>query len=213
MGGSVKDIDRGWRALKVELLRLTEKGTVAVGVLGKNAEKQRDGGITNAQLATVHEFGLRIHHPGGTPYVPGGGMMEGTRFVSKAYAAEYANRKGAALPVTKPHEIDVPERSFLRATIDEKGAEYVELIRRGLGRVVDGRMSVERVFGLLGARVAADVRNRIRAGIAPELTAATLRKKTRASDGAVANTPLILTGQLLKAITWAIRGRNDGGEK
>ncbi len=103
----------------------------------------------------------------------------------------------------------VPERSFLRATLDANGESYARMLQTGAGHVVDGRLTVTQLLGLIGEKVVADVRKRMKSGIAPDLKPATIRRKTRA-DGAVANVPLILTGQLLRAITWAIRPRNSG---
>lgn len=98
----------------------------------------------------------------------------------------------------------VPARSFLRATLDAFRTKYADLLERLLGKVVDGKMGTEQALGLLGERVVADVRRRIKNGIAPDLTPATIRRKTRV-DGAVANVPLILTAQLIHAISWVVR--------
>jgi len=57
--------------------------------------------------AAIHEYGGIIHHPGGTPYFIG---KDGQPvFVSKETAL------GARLPVTKPHDIPMPERSYMRS--------------------------------------------------------------------------------------------------
>jgi hypothetical protein len=160
---SVQEIDHGWRKLRVELLKLTEENAVYIGIQGKDAERS-DGGLTNAQIGTFHEFGAP--------------------------------------------SVGLPQRSFLRGTLDENREKYAHLIKNGLGRVVDGKLTVAQVLGLVGERIVADVRKRIKTGIAPALKAATLRRKTR-KDGAVASTPLILTGQLLRAITWVIRPRGE----
>lgn len=169
MSAAVKDIDRGWRRVKVELLKLTDDRALVVGVIGEEAAKRHgnpeEAAPTVAEIATWHEFGT---HTG------------------------------------------VPERSFARATVDEHASKYVGMLNTGLGKVVDGKMTVPQVLGLLGARVVGDMRNRIRAGIDPALKPATIQRKTRISDGAEASTPLILTGQLLRALSWAIRGRSEG---
>lgn len=79
----------------------------------------------DVKYAAIHEYGGVIHHPGGTPYIPNanGG---GAEFVSKIFASSL---KGAGLPVTKPHDITMPERSFLRSSLAEKSDEIVAGIK------------------------------------------------------------------------------------
>lgn len=85
--------------------KLDKKFSIRVGILGNNATKKAgDSSLTMAELGAVHEFGATINHPGGTPYLI---KEDGTaQFVSKD--------KGKKLPKTKPHEIVIPTRSFLR---------------------------------------------------------------------------------------------------
>ena len=55
----VTDRDLGWKKLKRAYADLSRKGVdIKVGVLGPEAETDR-GGITNAQLMFVHEFGRK----------------------------------------------------------------------------------------------------------------------------------------------------------
>lgn len=54
---AVKDIDRGWKAIKREFKRATPGYAVRVGVQGEKGQEQREDGLTNAQVATFHEFG------------------------------------------------------------------------------------------------------------------------------------------------------------
>ncbi len=53
---TVKDIDRGFRQLVRNFVRMRRGPNVTVGIQGDEAMEQRDG-ITNANLAAVHEFG------------------------------------------------------------------------------------------------------------------------------------------------------------
>lgn len=79
--------------------------SIRVGIIGEKATQIHEGtNLTNAELGAVHEFGATINHPGGTPYLI---KEDGTaQFVSK--------EKGKNLPKTKPHQIIIPTRSFLR---------------------------------------------------------------------------------------------------
>lgn len=70
-----------------------------------------DGSV---KYAGIHEFGGTIRHPGGTAYLPLGGSGK-VAFVSNLWAASYSGD----LPRTKPHDIPMPERSFLRSSLRE----------------------------------------------------------------------------------------------
>ena len=94
----------------------------------------------------------------------------------------------------------VPARSFIRATIDEKRAEIQAEQLKAARAVVAGKVTPEVALQRLGAFVVGLVQARIAAGIAPPLAPSTLRKKRGKT------TPLILTGQLRSAITFAVQG-------
>jgi hypothetical protein len=60
---SLKDDDRVWEKLKTDLGRLAEGETcIKVGVVGEAAAEQHKDGITNAELAAIHEFGAPKAH-------------------------------------------------------------------------------------------------------------------------------------------------------
>lgn len=56
MGARVKDIDRGWKKIRREVKRTPGKMEIIVGIQGSDAS-QDHGGITNAELGALHEFG------------------------------------------------------------------------------------------------------------------------------------------------------------
>ena len=91
----------------------------------------------------------------------------------------------------------ITERPFLRTTIQENRGKYVQLNRRNLVSVMNGKMPVIQALGQLGAVAASDVQATIaRGGFAP-LKAATIKRKGSSK-------PLIDTGQLRQSITWEI---------
>lgn len=96
---------------------------------------------------------------------------------------------------------NVPERSFIRATVDDK-KQYVDVIRQLALLVVDGKANVPQALGILGEKVVSDIRTKIENKIPPPLD-----KKTIARKGS--STPLIDTGQLKNSITWRVK-RSDG---
>lgn len=84
---------------------LDRKISIRIGILGEDGTaKVPNSDLTYAELGAIHEFGATIEHPGGTPYVIGEDGL--AKFVSKD--------AGADLPKTKPHQIVIPTRSFLR---------------------------------------------------------------------------------------------------
>jgi hypothetical protein len=202
VAGSVKVKNDKWRNLRVKLLRIMDQNTLVIGVLGSDgdAERKDEGvsGISAARLAAVHEYGATIKHPGGTPYL-----------FSDGFDLDF-NGRGVFLPkgdkratgVTKAHEIKIPSRSFLRSTADENARTYAGAISRGLGRTVDGKTTIEQVLGLVGEKVVADVNRRIRAGLTPDIKAATKRRKGSSK-------PLIDSGQLVNSITYEVRKTGD----
>lgn len=96
------------KKLKQLMTDLSQKHSIKVGILQpQGSEKIPDTDLTLADLAAVHELGATIKHPGGQPYIiKEDGMAQ---FISKD--------KGEGLPKTKPHEINIPARSFLRVPI------------------------------------------------------------------------------------------------
>ncbi len=161
----VTDRDRGMRAI-TERVTVPGNHVVKVGVQGADAEQHVDAHLTMVGLATVHEFGATIQHPGG-----GGGAAG--------------------------HHVVIPERSFIRATVDANGDEYRAIIRRLADQVLMGTLTAEKALGRLGLRIVSDIQGRIEAGIAPALAPATVRAKGSSK-------PLIDTGALKNAVTFVV---------
>lgn len=92
----------------------------------------------------------------------------------------------------------IPERSFIRAGFEAHRDEYVKMLATGLKKVFEKKMGVTKVLGLIGAKMAADMKNVITTGdgLAP-LKQATIDRKG-------SSRPLVDTGQLVNSITWAV---------
>ncbi len=94
----------------------------------------------------------------------------------------------------------VPERSFLRSTVDENNAAYMNRLERATGRAIDqGRGVMRRELGLVGAKVAGDVQRKIRSLKEPPNAPSTIARKGSSN-------PLIDTGRLRQSIDWEVRG-------
>ncbi len=82
----------------------------------------------DVKYAAIHEYGGVIHHPGGTAYIPNGLKSNGVgaSFISNA-AAEAI---GHDLPRTAPHDITMPERSFMRSSLKDMAATIAEGLKQ-----------------------------------------------------------------------------------
>jgi hypothetical protein len=99
----------------------------------------------------------------------------------------------------------VPERSFLRATIDTNRQRYAAMIQKSAERIVTGKSTVEKELALWGERVVGDVKQRIAKGIPPPLKDATIKRKGSSK-------PLIDSGQLRNSITYTVSKHGVGAE-
>lgn len=112
--------------IKTLMEDLGQKYSIKVGILQtKGGSNIVPGtGLSMADLGAVHEFGANINHPGGQPYFINSNTGMAV-FVSKnSFYGQYLISKGQ---VTKPHQINIPARSFLREPIlGAKGRKEIE---------------------------------------------------------------------------------------
>lgn len=185
---------------------LSEKHSIKVGVLQpEGSQKVPDADITRAELAAVHEFGATINHPGGQPYIiKEDGMAQ---FVSKD--------KGEGLPKTKPHQINIPARSFLRVPIlGPKGAAE---IRKAVEFTISD--NIQDLSRDKQVKMMDDMVHRVAETALREVQKAfynnTIKPPTKESSkkkrkyNPAANT-LIDSGQLQRSISYAIDGKQWG---
>ena len=151
---SLKETDKGWKALVQSLSVLKHGDSYArAGVIGKQAEAAHEGGLTNGELALIHEFGT----------------ADGR----------------------------IPSRSFMRAPFDANKSRYIEMLRKLLKAVYEGKATVPQVLGIVAMKMASDQQAAIRAGIPPPLKLKTIARKGSSK-------PLIDTGQLIRSITGGV---------
>lgn len=153
MVGKITTKDRGKKQFfkNVETL---ETMRLKVGVVGiKAAQKHGDTGLTNAELAAIHEFG-----------VP---------------------------------EKNIPERSFIRAGIDENVADLKKVAAFGVKAVASGALSERQALGRLGLVSVAGIQKKFTDGTLEPNKPATIKAKK-------SSTPLIDTGQLRQSIGFEV---------
>lgn len=93
---------------------------------------------------------------------------------------------------------NVPERSFIRTTIDGKARQIHAMARRAAHGVLDRRATLKQGLELLGAFVKGEIQKRMARGIPPPLKPATIARKGSSK-------PLIDTGQLRASIDYEVR--------
>ncbi|MDC9606857.1 hypothetical protein [Xenorhabdus griffiniae] len=92
----------------------------------------------------------------------------------------------------------IPERSFLRSTVDENKEKAAKLLANSIRETLltDGDKTAP--FALVGEKMAGEVKRKIQAGIEPALNPKTVKRKGSSK-------PLIDTGQLVQSITYEVR--------
>lgn len=97
----------------------------------------------------------------------------------------------------------IPERSFVRSTFDEKHEELVELGKELMKKVLEGKIPVDRALNVLGAKLATEIKKKITVdGVPPPNAESTVIAKG-------SSRPLVDTGRMVNAITWAIIGKGS----
>ena len=168
MSGEVIDDDRDYRDVLRNLAGLVDDPGITIGIHGEDNDPYERGQGEPVTTAQIGSF-----HEFGTldryeDSSPAGGGGQG-----------------------------VPQRSFLRSTMDDNRTKYSGMISKVVGRAIDGSMSIDRGLGLVGAKASADVQRKIQSNIPPPLTQTTIDRKK-------SSTALIDTGQLVQAISWQV---------
>lgn len=97
----------------------------------------------------------------------------------------------------------IPERSHIRSTFDENVMTYRSMIAKFKDEIFDptSNMTPKKALNIVGLKMVADIRKKIRDGLAPAWAESTRKAKLRKSGHAIiAEVPLIDTGQYLRSI-------------
>lgn len=161
---------------------------------------------------------------GRSPYVKVG-------VVGKAAQQKHKGAPLSMVELAATHELGnpkrgIPERSFLRSTFTKNKAAYEKMLRSLVVQYITEKISVERLLGLIGAKVSADVKATIVGGkpLAPPLSPRTIEEKKKRAKAAAQQKggklrdakgkffstkglglrPLVDTGQLLGSLSWEV---------
>lgn len=94
----------------------------------------------------------------------------------------------------------IPARSFVLAPFKANRNRYMSQLRSFATKLLLGKVSLDKVLSLIGQQMAADMKKRIKDGIAPPNAESTVRRKKSTK-------PLVDTGQLLTSITYGVTKR------
>jgi len=182
---TTKDIDKG---MQRTLRRIMDEAKyVDIGI-------QSDEDETLLKIAAANEFGATINHPGGTAY---GYKTEDDAKKGKVRFL----KKGAGYMVlgeTEPHTIEIPERSYIRSTIDENEAKYLDNYAKKLSvQIIDGNIDKYTALTIMGQKIEADIKSKIISLQSPANAPSTIRKKG-------SNNPLVNTGLLGSSIRYVV---------
>lgn len=193
---SVVDIDLGWNDLIKELRGLAQK-EITAGIQGG---KTKDGSADLVTVAAVQEFGAMImQHPGQTTVYrkvkKDGSFAKNGKFVKKSKANFSSTHRSMG------RLIIIPERSFLRATFDEKEQEIGEKADSVVAAAVNGA-DVGQALELAGQYIEGEIKRKIGNGPFVPNSPATIKKK-RSSK------PLIDDGHMISSVRYKIGDQAD----
>jgi hypothetical protein len=164
----------------------------------------RDDGRGGARrmTRTLRERAVRLTGHRVKIGVFGGTSGDGFQMPEVAAVHEYGSRNG-----------HVPQRSFLRSTLENKRTQIAEMSTRLGSAVVAGNTPARQALEALGQMVAAEVKKTITAGapLQPPLSPETVAWRARGSkahrrksSGPILARPLVHTGQLVQSITHVV---------
>lgn len=95
---------------------------------------------------------------------------------------------------------NIPERSFIRSTYDQKNKDWFKLIEKMIDRVYTGKSTVEDGMNIVGLRAEADIKLKLKNGDSAWQPNAPSTIKQKGSTK-----PLINTTQMLNSIAFEIK--------
>ena len=151
----VLDIDLGWKDLLKELRGLSKK-EIKAGIQGG---KTKDGTADLVTVAAVQEFGAMIfQHPGEVTVYrkvkKDGSFANNGRFAKKSKANFSSTHRSMG------RLIIIPERSFIRATFDEKSDEIGERAESAVTAIINGA-DVSKALARTGQYIEGEIKRKI----------------------------------------------------
>lgn len=92
---------------------------------------------------------------------------------------------------------NIPERSFIRSTFDEKNGDWTKFIKSRIPKVLEGTLPARQLHELVGAKIVSDIQKKIKDIQDPPNAPATIAQKGSSN-------PLIDTGGLRMRVTYKV---------
>ena len=106
------------------------------------------------------------------------GWFGSSKYADGTPVASKAN--GAGLPVTKPHQIVIPPRPFMRPTIERMQKRWMELFAQGSRAALKGKTTGLDVMDSVVQNASAEIARSITLVTSPPLKASTIAARRRA---------------------------------
>jgi len=157
--------------------------------------------LTQLQGSTVAIAAPGVHEPRSVSRVRSGKKP-------RAYSrlASFSRRRVYIADLIRWHEygLGVPQRPFVRMTLQGKRAEIDRSIETAIQRVIGskGKWGGERAHALVGRRVVSEMRRTLKNRVPPPLSSATMRDPDRDKRAI----PLVDTGQIRDSLTYRSEG-------
>ncbi|MDZ5758057.1 hypothetical protein RAK27_05240 [Carnobacterium maltaromaticum] len=193
----VTDDFSGMDHIRQELDKLNSQ-SLQIGIFGEDDSFM-------AMIAGVNEFGAKIRPKKQYLTIPtkeaNGRSARDIQGLfkpkGKKILATSDGNKGLKVMFYLVKEVNIPERSFLRSTFDEKEGEWQEFFTNQIDSLISGSATANSIYSQLGARIASDIQKKIKETSRPSNAAATVANKGT-------NNPLINTGRLRQSVTWKV---------
>lgn len=118
--------------------------------------------------------------------VPEGDYPDGTPLRTVGFVNEFGSEVN-----------HIPERSFLRSTLNENKDEYVKMLGTALNMYLNSNMKLEDALGIVGLKLENDIKDKIRDLDTPPNAPETIARKK-------SDSPLVDTGLLMSSIMYEI---------
>lgn len=92
----------------------------------------------------------------------------------------------------------IPERSFIRSTVNEYHDQIQRMLDKFSDQILEGKMTRKRALGIASQFLADKIRAKINSGVPPRNAASTVRRKGSSKT-------LVDTGQMLAAVDWDVK--------
>jgi hypothetical protein len=166
---------------------------------GSTHKIHKNTDFTIVKLASIHEFGAKIKHPGGTLFSKNKkGQVRFTKQGGKVKVAGKVDKNRTVMGITGEHAINIPERSFIRKSFDIDRSAIENFVKNIYIQYVDGKLTKHKSLSTIGQFGINSIKKYF-PRITPLLSLATIRKKGSSA-------PLIDSSIMRNSITFSIHG-------